>query len=74
MGADKLTSRQAAEYIGVTAGTLAVWRCNRVPHQPPYLKVGRKVVYERARLDEYLAARRVCSGNSWGSAREPREF
>lgn len=52
---DKLTSKQAAEYIGVTPGTLEVWRCNRVRHQPPFYKVGRKIWYSKTMLDDYLA-------------------
>lgn len=55
---DKLTSKQAAEYIGVTPGTLEVWRCNRVRHQPPYYKVGRKVWYSKPELDQYKASNR----------------
>jgi hypothetical protein len=58
MAPDKLTSRQAAEYIGVTPGTLEVWRCNRVRHQPAFHKRGRKVVYLKHELDEYIAANR----------------
>jgi hypothetical protein len=54
---DKLNSKQAAEYIGVTPGTLEVWRCNRVRHQPPYYKVGSKVWYSKPILDDYLSAR-----------------
>jgi helix-turn-helix protein len=54
----KLNTAEAAEYIGVTKGTLEVWRCNRVKHQPPYFKLGRKVVYSRELLDEYLNSRR----------------
>ena len=59
MSPEWLTSDEAAVFIGVTPGTLQVWRCNRVPHQPPYYKVGRKVQYLRADLDEWLKARRV---------------
>jgi hypothetical protein len=51
----KLTSKAAAEYIGISPKTLPVWRCNRVPNQPPYHKVRRKIIYFKADLDEYLA-------------------
>lgn len=58
MPEDKLNTAEAAAYIGVTKGTLEVWRCNRVKHQPPYYKLGRKVVYSKQLLDEYLNGRR----------------
>lgn len=54
---EKLTTAQAAAYIGVSKGTLEVWRCNRVAHQPPYYKLGSKVVYDKKLLDEYLSVR-----------------
>lgn len=60
---EKLNTKQAAEYIGVTPGTLQVWRCNRVGHQPKYYKVGTKVWYSKQILDEYLAARIIASNN-----------
>jgi Helix-turn-helix domain len=55
---EKLTSRQAAEYIGVTPSTLDVWRCKRVSHQPPYHKRGRKVIYLKPDLDKYIEGNR----------------
>lgn len=55
---DRLTSRQAAVYLGLKPGTLEVWRCLRRPYQPMYLRLGRKIVYLKADLDAYLAGRR----------------
>lgn len=49
---------QAAEYLGLSAKTLSVEVCRR-RLRIPYIKVGRKVVYERAALDRWLAERRV---------------
>lgn len=47
-----LSAPKAAEYLDTTVGTLAKWR-----HQgegPPFLKLGRKVVYRVETLDAYL--------------------
>ncbi|QLH42456.1 MAG: helix-turn-helix domain-containing protein [Coxiellaceae bacterium] len=53
-----LTREQAAEYLGVTARTLAVWAC--VKRYPlPYVKVGRLVKYRRSDLDDFIARRTV---------------
>lgn len=49
--------REAGEYLGVAAQTLNRWRMN--PNDgPPFVKLGRRVVYERADLDAWLAANR----------------
>ncbi|MHC4698246.1 MAG: helix-turn-helix domain-containing protein [Planctomycetota bacterium] len=53
-----LTRQQAAAYLGVTAGTLAVWACTR-RYDIPFIKVGRAVRYRRADLDRWLADRTV---------------
>ena len=37
-----LTDQEAANYLGVSAGTLTVWRSVR-RYGIPYLKIGRKV-------------------------------
>jgi excisionase family DNA binding protein len=49
----------AAAYLGVTPGTLAVWRSTR-RYNIPYVKVGSLVYYRRSELDEWLARRTVC--------------
>ncbi|MDA8259217.1 MAG: helix-turn-helix domain-containing protein [Betaproteobacteria bacterium] len=56
--ADRLDNDRAAEYLGVAPGTLEVWRCTR-RYPIPYMKVGRKVYYDRADLDAWLASRRI---------------
>ena len=45
-----LSSPQAANSIGVTPGTLEVWRCTK-RYQIPYIKVGRLVKYRREALE-----------------------
>jgi hypothetical protein len=55
---DRMSRDQAAEYLGLASKTLSVEVCRR-RLRIPYVKVGRKVVYERASLDRWLAERRV---------------
>jgi len=52
------TSKLAAQYIGMSDSYLRADRCNgyygdRTPG-PAYLKVGRKVLYRRMDLDQWL--------------------
>lgn len=59
-----LTEREAAEFLGIAAGTLRVSRSTGpIPGRIflPYLKIGRAVRYDRATLRDWLAAR-VVSG------------
>jgi excisionase family DNA binding protein len=51
-----LTTQQAADHLGVTPQTLAVWRCTR-RYAVPFVKVGSKVRYRRADLDRFLRSR-----------------
>ncbi len=46
---------QAAEYLGVTEGTLRVWRSTK--KGPAYIKQGHRVYYEPAALKEFQEAR-----------------
>jgi hypothetical protein len=48
----------AARYIGLTASFLRAARVGRCDG-PPYLRAGRAIIYLRADLDAWLAARRV---------------
>ena len=48
--------KKAAQYLGVTVGTLAVWACTgRYPL--PYVKVGRLVKYRKSDLDGFISNR-----------------
>lgn len=49
---EMMTPQQAADYLGVKAQTLAVWRCTR-RQSVPFVKVGRKVCYRKADLDRF---------------------
>ncbi len=60
--AERMWAKDAAAYLGVTEGTLAVWRCDK-RYNLPYVKVGFRVQYRRADLDTWLASR-VVGGQS----------
>jgi excisionase family DNA binding protein len=49
-----LTPTQVAEQLGVTIGTLAVWRSTGTC-QIPYLKIGRCVRYKSSDIDAFLS-------------------
>jgi excisionase family DNA binding protein len=51
-----MTPQQAADYLGVKASTLGIWRCRR-SYPIPFVKVGSKVYYRKADLDEFLQSR-----------------
>lgn len=65
-----LSPKEAATYIGMSAGYLAVARCrgnlpNRTP-APDFIRIGRTIRYDRAVLDEWIAARvRDTRGNGF---------
>jgi hypothetical protein len=50
--------KEAAEILGVTPGTLSVWRCTR-RYPLPYVKVGRAVRYRVADLERFIESRTV---------------
>jgi hypothetical protein len=56
---EKFSAREAAHYLGLAPATLAKMRC--WGGTPPFLRLGRKIVYCRADLDEWLNARRATS-------------
>lgn len=53
---DLVTREQAAEYLGVTPRTLAVWACTK-RYNLPFVKIGRLVKYRRSELDAFIARR-----------------
>lgn len=55
---DLMTSDETARMLRTTRQALAAQRCMRRDH-PPYLKMGRKVLYSRAAVLEWLEAHRV---------------
>lgn len=53
-----LTREQAAQYLGVTSRTLAVWACTK-RYNLPFVKVGRLAKYRKSDLDAFIASRVV---------------
>lgn len=55
-----LRPRDAAAYLGISASTLAKLRMrHRRAEGPPYMLIGKSVLYDRARLDRWLAEKTV---------------
>jgi excisionase family DNA binding protein len=56
---DKLLSRdEAADFLGVSKGTLEVWACTDRYHLP-FIKIGRLAKYRRADLNQFVKDRTV---------------
>jgi hypothetical protein len=51
-----LTPRQVAEILGVTVGTLSIWRCLH-RYDLPYKKIGRLVKYEVQAVADFIDRR-----------------
>lgn len=54
---DRFTRKQAAQYIGVAAATLAGWAVQG-PHIP-YYRYGNRTLYLKEDLDEFMASHRI---------------
>ena len=53
-----LTQSEAAQRLGIGAGTLTVWRSTR-RYGLPYVKVGRAVRYESEAVESFIRSRTV---------------
>ena len=53
-----LTTREAAELLGIKENTLTIWR-NTDRQHIPYIKIGRAIRYKRSDLVNYLNERIV---------------
>jgi len=53
-----LTTVQAAEYLGVSIGTLQNWRSKKPSLGPPFFKIGRSVKYDPTTLKKWMDERR----------------
>jgi len=58
-----MTPQQAADYLGVKASTLGIWRCRR-SYEIPFVKVGSKVRYRKTDLDDFLRHRTKDAGQA----------
>ncbi|CAM7710599.1 helix-turn-helix domain-containing protein [Klebsiella pneumoniae] len=55
---DRMTRKEAANYIGVSTATMANWACTGKV-KLPYYKAGlKKVIYLKSDLDDYLKSTR----------------
>jgi len=54
---ERLSTAEAAHYLGVHPLTLGNWRKNHTG--PPYYRVGRLIQYAVTDLDNYIQGRRV---------------
>ena len=61
---------EAARYLGLAVSTLAKMRC--WGGTPVFIRLGRKIGYQRADLDKWLAARRA--ENTSDAARLPSKL
>lgn len=52
------SSNESEAYLGLSPGTLSVWRCNK-RYDIPYIKIGRLVRYRKSALDAWLNKRTV---------------
>ena len=56
-----LDESQAADYLGLSPGTLSVWRSTG-RYALPFIKVGARVRYRRDSLDSWLESRARANG------------
>ncbi|SDJ99856.1 Helix-turn-helix domain-containing protein [Ferrimonas sediminum] len=52
-----LTPIEVSDLLGVTIGTLSVWRC-KGSYPLPYVKVGRRVMYKATDVRSFIDKRR----------------
>ena len=55
---ERLSTEEAAKYLGLSPTTLVTWRCVQ-RYSLPYVKVGRKIFYCVEDLQKWLESRRV---------------
>ena len=56
--AAEFSNIEAAAYLGIKPESLEIWRSTR-RHIIPYLRIGRRIRYRRADLDQWLTSRTV---------------
>ncbi|QDF75936.1 MULTISPECIES: helix-turn-helix domain-containing protein [Shewanella] len=53
---DRLSNKEAANYLGVKPETMDVWRSTS-RYSIPFCKIGRKVFYRKSDLDAFIESR-----------------
>jgi predicted DNA-binding transcriptional regulator AlpA len=53
-----LTTRQVAELTGLSVQFFEMGRSRDAGDQPPYCRVGRRIVYRRSDVEQWLASRK----------------
>ena len=56
---NRLSPVEVATILGVTEGTLAVWRCTK-RYQLPFVKIGRKIFYRSEDVKAFVESRTFC--------------
>ena len=56
MECSEVTPKQAAEFLEVKVGTLAVWRCKGI-QKLPFIRYGRRIKYRMEDLRNFKARR-----------------
>ena len=55
-----LTTKEAADFLGIPSRTLENWRCNQ-RYNLPYIKIGRLIRYRMIDLVDWINSSRVSS-------------
>lgn len=50
----RLTTKEAAQHLGVNYRTLESWRADRRKGSPKYIRIGKLIRYLKSDLDEWL--------------------
>jgi len=67
-----LTTPEAARVMGISAGTLYVWRCTH-RYEIPYIKLGSAVRYRLEDLERFLQSRLIDGATPKRRARRSRK-
>lgn len=59
---DRMTPEETAKALGITTGTLSVWRCTK-RYPLPYVKIGYKVFYRGRDVEAFIESRIQCNDN-----------
>lgn len=54
-----LNTREVAEMMGISAGMVIAWRRKKSPEGPPFVKVGKLVLYPIAELEKHFGGKVV---------------